>query len=85
MMPNTVQEALELTNGFKVKAPESMQKKGGPMRAVFAAAVIPKWKAKGKSDKKKGDKAGQPSKMDLQKKLLLVGNQKCDQEGHQPK
>jgi hypothetical protein len=41
-MPKTMLEALQLINEFKVKAPSSMQKPGGPFRAVFAASVVTK-------------------------------------------
>ncbi len=41
-MPKTMLEALQLINEFKVKAPSSMQKPGGPFKAVFAASVVTK-------------------------------------------
>jgi hypothetical protein len=34
-MPKTMLEALELINEFKVKVPFSMQKPGGPLKAVL--------------------------------------------------
>ncbi len=56
-------EALELINKFKVKAPSSMQKPVGPFKVVFAASVLTKGPSKGKSDKKRGGKPGQPSEV----------------------
>jgi hypothetical protein len=35
-MPKTMLEALLIINEFKVKAPTSMQKPGGPMRGLWA-------------------------------------------------
>ncbi len=55
-MPKTMLEALHLINEFKVKAPSSMQKPGGPFKAVFAASVSTKGTPKGKSDKKRNGK-----------------------------
>jgi hypothetical protein len=62
-MPKTMLEALELINEFKVKAPSSMQKPGGPFKAVFAASVVTKAASKGKSGKNTSGKPGQPSEV----------------------
>jgi hypothetical protein len=50
-MPKTMLEALQLINEFKIRAPSSMQKPGGPFKAVFAASVSTKVAPKGKSGK----------------------------------
>jgi hypothetical protein len=69
-MPKTMLEALELINEFKVKAPSSMQKPGGPFKAVFAASVL----TKGKSGKKMSGKPGQPSEVPTKEAPFGGGN-----------
>jgi hypothetical protein len=59
-MPTTMLEALELINEFKVKAPSSIQKPGVPFEAMFAASVLTKGAPKGKFDKTRSGKPGQP-------------------------
>jgi hypothetical protein len=63
-----------------------MQKPGGPFKAVFAASVLTKVPSKGKSDKKRSGKPGQPSEVPSTKEALFGGKCfKCDQEGHRAK
>jgi hypothetical protein len=84
-MPKTMLEALELINEFKVKAPSSMQKPGGPFKAVFAASVVTKGAPKGKSGKKMSGKLGQPSEVPTKEASFGGKCFKCDQEGHRAK
>jgi hypothetical protein len=69
-MPKTMLAALELINEFKVKAPSSMQKPGGPFKAVFAASVLTKGPSKRKSDKKRSGKPGQPSEVPTKRSVF---------------
>ncbi len=77
-------EALELINEFKVKAPYSIQKPGGPFKAVFAASVVTKEASKRKSDEKSG-KPGQPSKIPTKEAAFGWKCFKRDQEEHPTK
>ncbi len=84
-MPKTMLEALELINEFKVKAPSSMQKPGGPFKAVFAASVLTKGASKEKSGKKTSGKPGQPSEVPTKEAPFGGKCFKCDEEGHRAK
>jgi hypothetical protein len=84
-MPKTMLEALQLINEFKVRAPSSMQKPGGPFKAVFAASVVTKGAPKGKSGKKTNGKSGQPSEVPTKEAPFGGKCFKCDQEGHRAK
>jgi hypothetical protein len=84
-IPKTMLEALELINEFKVKAPSSMQKPGGPFKAVFAASVVTKRASKKMSEKKTSGKPGQPSEVPTKEASFRGKCFKCDQEGHRAK
>jgi hypothetical protein len=84
-MPKTILKALQLINEFKVKAPSSMQKPGGPFKAVFAASVLTKGPPKRKSDKMRSGKPGQPSEVPTKEVPFGGKGFKCNQEGHRAK